>query len=65
MVPRRTEALRLLVTYIKSLNGKLVLATPGLSEAVVNHIYDLAALALDPELAAASCLSATALGPVS
>jgi AraC-like DNA-binding protein len=60
MVPRRTEALRLLVTYIKSLNGKQLLATPGLSEAVVNHIYDLAALALDPELAAASCLSATA-----
>jgi AraC-like DNA-binding protein len=60
MVPRRTEALRLLVTYIKSLNGKQLLATPGLSEAVVNHIYDLAALALDPELAAASCLSAIA-----
>jgi transcriptional regulator GlxA family with amidase domain len=60
MIPRRNEALRLLVAYIKSFHGKPALTTPGLSKAVVSHIYDLAALALDPQRAAAASLSAIA-----
>jgi AraC-like DNA-binding protein len=54
MVPRRNEALRLLLTYVRSIHGKLPLTMPGLSDAVVEHIYDLAALALNPERAASA-----------
>src|SRR5262249_14786579 len=60
MIPRRNEALRLLLTYIKAFHGKGTLTTPRVSEAVVNHVYDLAALALDPDLCAAACVSAVA-----
>jgi AraC-like DNA-binding protein len=43
---RRTEALRLLMTYLKSALKDGVLAAPKLRDAVVTHIHDLVALAI-------------------
>jgi AraC-like DNA-binding protein len=43
---RRTEALRLLMTYLKSALKEGALAAPDLRDAVVSHIHDLAALAI-------------------
>jgi AraC-like DNA-binding protein len=45
-ISRRTEALRLLMTYLKSALKEDVLAAPKLREAVVTHIHDLVALAI-------------------
>jgi AraC-like DNA-binding protein len=45
-ISRRTEALRLLMTYLKSALSKHALATPRLRDVVVTHIHDLVALAL-------------------
>ncbi|MGY3620065.1 helix-turn-helix domain-containing protein [Bradyrhizobium sp. USDA 10063] len=43
---RRTEALRLLMTYVKSALKEGALAAPKLRDTVVGHIHDLAALAI-------------------
>ncbi|WP_024517974.1 AraC family transcriptional regulator [Bradyrhizobium sp. Tv2a-2] len=45
-ISRRTEALRLLMTYLKSALKEGALAAPNLRDAVVSHIHDLAALAI-------------------
>jgi len=45
-IPRRTEALRLLMTYLKSALKEGALAAPKLRDAVVTHIHDLVALAI-------------------
>lgn len=45
-VSRRTEALRLLTTYLKSALKEHVLAVPRLRDAVVTHIHDLVAFAI-------------------
>ena len=45
-IPRESEALQLLKSYLRVLGEDHVLATPELRRAVVNHVYDLAALAL-------------------
>jgi AraC-like DNA-binding protein len=48
LVPRRTEALQLLVSYLWLVREKCVLATPELRDAVVTHVHDLFALATTP-----------------
>ena len=45
-ISRRTEALRLLMTYLKWALKDGVLAAPKLRDAVVTHIHDLVALAI-------------------
>jgi AraC-like DNA-binding protein len=45
-VSRRTEALRLLMAYLKSALKNGALAAPKLRDAVVGHIHDLVALAI-------------------
>jgi AraC-like DNA-binding protein len=45
-ISRRTEALRLLMTYLKSALKEGALATPKLRDTVVTHIHDLVALAI-------------------
>jgi AraC-like DNA-binding protein len=45
-ISRRTEALRLLLTYLKSALKEGALAAPKLRDAVVTHIHDLVALAI-------------------
>ncbi|HUN94994.1 MAG TPA: helix-turn-helix transcriptional regulator [Bradyrhizobium sp.] len=56
---RRTEALRLLVVYLKSALKEGALAAPNLRDAVVTHIHDLVALAIsDCAPLGESCASA-------
>jgi AraC-like DNA-binding protein len=45
-IPRDTQALRLLVSYVGVLQDEDALATPELRRSVVAHIHDLAALAI-------------------
>jgi AraC-like DNA-binding protein len=45
-IPRRAEALRLLVAYLKSALKEGALAAPKLRDVVVTHIHDLVALAI-------------------
>jgi AraC-like DNA-binding protein len=45
-VPRDTEALQLLTRYLRLFDDEQSLATPELRCLVVNHVYDLVALAL-------------------
>jgi AraC-like DNA-binding protein len=45
-VSHRTEALRLLMAYLKSTFNESVLAAPNLRDAVVTHIHDLIAIAI-------------------
>jgi AraC-like DNA-binding protein len=45
-VPRDTEALQLLTRYVGLFDDQQSLATPELRSLVVNHVYDLVALAL-------------------
>jgi AraC-like DNA-binding protein len=45
-VAHRTEALRLLMAYLKSTFNGSVLTVPNLRDAVVAHIYDLVAIAI-------------------
>jgi AraC-like DNA-binding protein len=45
-ISRRTEALRLLMSYLKSALKEDALAAPKLCDAVVTHIHDLVALAI-------------------
>jgi AraC-like DNA-binding protein len=60
-IPRETEWLRLLVSYVNALPEKLTLSSPKLRRTVVEHIYDLAALAICPDRGAdENSLSATA-----
>ena len=60
VLPRRNEALRLLVAYLRALNGKRLLTIPGLPEAAVNHVHELAVLSLDAE----ADIAASGLGAV-
>ncbi|MCA1515627.1 AraC family transcriptional regulator [Bradyrhizobium sp. NBAIM01] len=46
LIPHRTEALRLLMAYLKSAFNKSVLSSPNLRDVVVAHIYDLVSLAI-------------------
>lgn len=46
-ISRRTEALRLLMTYLKSALGQGALAAPKLRDTIVTHIHDLVALTID------------------
>jgi AraC-like DNA-binding protein len=45
-IPSENEALRLLTSYIRLFEDQQSLATPELRHLVVNHVYDLLALAL-------------------
>jgi AraC-like DNA-binding protein len=45
-ISRRTEALRILMAYLKSALKNGALAAPNLRDAVVTHIHDLVALAI-------------------
>jgi AraC-like DNA-binding protein len=45
-ISHRTEALRLLMSYLKSAFNETTLAAPELRDVVVAHIHDLAALAI-------------------
>jgi AraC-like DNA-binding protein len=45
-VPRDSEALQLLTRYVRLFDDQQSLATPELRSLVVNHVYDLVALAL-------------------
>ena len=53
-VPRDTEALQLLTRYVRLFDDQQSLATPELRSLVVNHVYDLVALALGPTRDAAA-----------
>jgi AraC-like DNA-binding protein len=46
LIHPRSEALHLLVSYLRFVLEKAVLATPELREAVVTHVHDLVALSL-------------------
>jgi AraC-like DNA-binding protein len=46
VIPRGTEPLRLLVTYLRFVCREAALAMPELRQSVVSHLHDLAALAL-------------------
>jgi len=48
VVPRGTESMRLLTSYVSVLHGKLALGTPKLRDIVVSHVHDLIALVLTP-----------------
>jgi AraC-like DNA-binding protein len=45
-VPRHTDALKLLTRYVRLFDDQRSLATPELRNLMVNHVYDLIALAL-------------------
>jgi AraC-like DNA-binding protein len=45
-VPKDTEALKLLISYVAILEAHQALGSPMLRQAVVTHVYDLVALAL-------------------
>jgi AraC-like DNA-binding protein len=47
-IPRDSEALKLLLGYAGTLRGMGTLASPGLQQVAVAHVYDLVALALAP-----------------
>jgi AraC-like DNA-binding protein len=53
-VPRDTEALQLLARYVRLFDYPQSLATPELRSLVINHVYDLVALALGPTRDAAA-----------
>ena len=53
-VPRDAEALQLLTLYIRIFDDQQSLATPELRSLVINHVYDLVALALGPTRDAAA-----------
>lgn len=48
LIPRETESLRLLASYMNWLSENLVLASPKLRRILVSHVHDLVALALSP-----------------
>jgi AraC-like DNA-binding protein len=49
LIPRGTESLRVLLSYLRSVGDELALATPRLRRLVVSHVHDLVALALSPQ----------------
>lgn len=51
-IPRGTESVRLLTSYMDLVHDKLVLGTPKLRDMVVSHVHDLVAMALIPHPAA-------------
>ena len=51
-IPRATEPLRLLASYLTTTQDELLLTTPKLRRVVTTHVYDLVALALSPQRAA-------------
>jgi AraC-like DNA-binding protein len=51
LIPRGTESLRVLLSYLRSVGDELALATPRLRRLVVSHVHDLVALALSPQRA--------------
>ena len=57
-VPRDAEALQLLTRYLRLFDDQQSLATPELRSLVVNHVYDLVALALGPARDAAAIANA-------
>ena len=60
-IPKQTESLRLLISYLSVLPEKLMLGSPKLQRSVVEHIYDLVTLAICPDHPAdENTLSATA-----
>jgi AraC-like DNA-binding protein len=60
-IPQDRDALRLLISYLNALSGKMALGSPKLQDTVVEHIYDLVALAIWPDRPAdENSLSATA-----
>ena len=66
LVPSRTEALRLLMSYLRLVRENVVLATPELRDAVVTHVHNLFALAMTPHrIIGESSLSAVAAARVS
>jgi AraC-like DNA-binding protein len=66
LVPRRTEALRLLMSYLRLVRENVVLAAPELRDAVVTHVHNLFALAMTPHrIIGESSLSAVAAARVS
>ena len=48
IIPRDSEALRLLSSYIGVLGGAQTMSTPELRSTIVSHIHNLAALVLQP-----------------
>jgi AraC-like DNA-binding protein len=46
VIPRDTEALRLLINYLRLIQNEPALTSPEVGQTVANHIHDLAALAL-------------------
>jgi AraC-like DNA-binding protein len=48
LIPRTTDALRLLVSYLRSIQDKLPLVSPELRQLVMDHVQELIALALRP-----------------
>jgi AraC-like DNA-binding protein len=60
-IPKESDSLRLLISYLNALPEKLTLDSPKLQRTVVKHVYDLATLAICPDRAAdENSLSATA-----
>jgi AraC-like DNA-binding protein len=58
-IPGDTEALRLLLGYLRGLPDQLALASPKLRRTIANHIHDLAGMALRPhDPVGADCMSA-------
>jgi AraC-like DNA-binding protein len=45
-IPQNAEALRLLTSYVRLLDGALTLTTPEVRRSFICHVYDLAALAI-------------------
>jgi AraC-like DNA-binding protein len=48
-IPRESDALRLLTSYLSALPEGLALGSPKLQRTVINHIYDLTTLAMCPD----------------
>jgi AraC-like DNA-binding protein len=51
VVPRRTESMRLLMSYMRMVHDRLAFGTPKLRDMVVSHVHDLVAIALNARLA--------------
>jgi AraC-like DNA-binding protein len=48
-IPRESDALRLLKSYLRALPKEQALGSPKLQRTVINHIYDLTMLAMCPD----------------
>ena len=61
LIPRRTESLRLLTSYLRLIGRNLVLTTPETRGVAVGHVHDLVALAITRRAQIGECdLSAVA-----